>query len=478
MGSLDGLRCLSMAWVIFGHTIVYSLPAGGLQFYAEILPKGFHVPGGSDADISIPPNGGRVSTVAYQLVPAAFFAVDSFFWMGGLLTGVALIGQMRRLGARWWKLYPVYVLGRWLRLTPLVGLAILWVIGIGPSLGDGPFWQTQHDAEQCAQSWWADILYVQNIRSLTDEHAPSCLAHFWYLSNDMQFFLLAPLLVFPYVLSPLLGWAVLTLAVSASTAANVAISIAGNYTASPLFDMKYFSHVYVQPYTRAQPYLVGVGLAFAWDAWTSKSRAEQKRRSDRASDASSTAQREAASVQCETPSVRREPAAEQEELKGASRLPPALVWSMVAASAAIMLADMFGTYGLYQHYPTDWGRAQNVSYIALSRLGWAIALSALAFLCFAGELPLLNSFLSCAPFEVLGKLTYAAYIVHPLIITPMAHGGVELVKFSDGWFASSFTTYLVWACGVALLLWLLVEKPSANLLAAGLAKLGVKGGGE
>jgi len=35
--------------------------------------------------------------------------------------------------------------------------------------------------------------------------------------------------------------------------------------------------------------------------------------------------------------------------------------------------------------------------------------------------------------------------------------------------------YVVWASCVALFLWLLVEKPSANLLAAGLARLGLGG---
>ena len=94
---------------------------------------------------------------------------------------------------------------------------------------------------------------------------------------------------------------------------------------------------------------------------------------------------------------------------------------------------------------------------------------------FSSQLPAANAVLSWAPFETLGKLTYAAYIIHPLIITPMSYGSTELIRFSSSWYAASYTTYLVWATCVALFLWLLVEKPSANLLAAGLGRLGLGG---
>ena len=37
------------------------------------------------------------------------------------------------------------------------------------------------------------------------------------------------------------------------------------YAASPLFDKNYFTEIYIQPWTRAQPFLVGVGFAIFWD---------------------------------------------------------------------------------------------------------------------------------------------------------------------------------------------------------------------
>jgi len=461
MGCLDGLRCLSMAWVILGHTLVYPAtePVGGLQYISELLPKGFTVPPGS-GDVSIPPNGGHLAEMAYQIVPGAFFAVDTFFWMGGLLTALALLKQMRRMRAGWFRLYPAFLVGRWVRLAPLVVVAILWTIGVNDALGDGPFWDLQGDSAECAKSWWADILYVQNVMWLARPEYSKCLPHLWYLSNDMQFYLFAPLFVFPYVAHKAAGWVVLVTSIAASTGANVYLTVAGHYVASPILDQAYFGHIYVQPYTRVQPWLVGVALAYVWDEHC---------------------HRDACS--------RPEPLLDGRLVNGTRRrlfrwthrstlkawLRRFQLWLLALAAAGVCLADVFGTggtYGLYQHYPSEWSAAQNAAYISLSRLGWALGLSVLAFLCFSNQLPVVNTLLSWSPFETLGKLTYAAYIIHPLILTPMSYSSTELIRFSSSWFASSFTTYLVWATSVALVLWLLVEKPAANLLAAGLGRLG------
>jgi len=439
MGCLDGMRCFSMAWVIFGHTIVYAMGAGGLQFTAELMPLGFadHFPSGLLDSVSVPPQGGRIMRVSYQLLPAAFFAVDTFFWMSGLLTGLPLLKQMRTSGASWFRFYPCYIISRWVRLTPLVIMAILFTIGIIPTLGEGPFWAlltsntgTVSEVQACRNGGWlVDVLYLQNIFSLVDDKngLGSCEGHLWYLSNDFQFFLLAPLIMFPFSISSRLGWFVLALVLAGSTAANVLISLRHHFSASPLFDQAYFTQVYVQPWCRIQPYLVGLALAVFWQHHDSS-----------------------------------------------KRMAPWLVWSIILASAAAMLAIIFGTFGLYQHYPTAWGDAQNIPYIALSRLGWAVCLSALSYLCFTGEMPICNGLLSWWPLQIYAKLTFAAYVCHPLIMRAMNYSNISFISFTDAWYAEMFIVYLVWASLVAFVFWLLVEKPIANLLALVLGCLGFK----
>jgi len=458
MDSLDGMRVASLAWVIFGHTAVYALGVGGTQFVAELMPDGFveMLPPGSH--VLRPRDGGRLTRWTYQLLPAAFFAVDTFFWMGGLLAAVSLAKQIRTLQASWWRVYPVYIFGRWLRLTPLVALATLWTIGLGTSVGDGPFWASQADAESCKKAWWVNILYVQNLVSYADPNYPSCLGHLWYLSNDFQFAIVAPFLAFPMVLRPKRGWCLWASALLASTIINFAMSYGGKYTASPLFDMRYFRDIYIQPWTRSQPYLVGLGLGIAWDS--------------------------KASIldYLKTCTARAKVAMASASPEGSEANPPHVrsgfwsavwPWVLMTLAAVMMLADVFGTHGLYQRIPTGWSRMENAVYISLSRLAWALGLSAIAICCFCEQAPVINGILSWSPLQSLGKLCYAAYIFHPVIMNLVNYSRPERIEFSDAWYAMAFTAYLVWAFGVALVVWMLVEKPTANMLAIVLAKLGL-----
>lgn len=299
-----------------------------------------------------------------------------------------------------------------------------------------------------AGGWWLNLLYVQNLFALAapDSALWRCEGHLWYLANDMQFFLAAPLFAYPLVTRPAAGWALLATALTASTAANAVIAAVNGYAASPLFDQTYFTNVYIQPWTRAQPFLVGAAFAAFWDRLQGGA-APLARRHSPASAASH-----------------------------ARRADPAwLVWGLAAGAAAVMLALSFGTLGLYSALPSPWSEAQNVSYIALSRLGWPVGLSAVAYLCFSGQAPLVNGLLSWWPLQVFGKLTFAAYIVHPVVMYGVNYSTTAPIEFSDIWFAKSFTSFLAWASLLALLLWLLAEKPAANLLALALGRLGLKG---
>lgn len=465
MDCLDGIRTLSMAWVVFGHTMVYAIGVGGAQYAAEILPKGWtdRFPATALGDVSIPPEGGRLSRLSYQLVPAAFFAVDTFFWITGVLTAFALLRQMSARRVGWFRLYPVYALGRWVRLTPMVAVAVAASVGLMPSLGDGPLYSlSEAEGEACAAGgWWVDLLYIQNLVSLRDPQSKlgGCERHFWYLANDMQFYLVAPLMVFPFVLSYRLGWAALGLLLAGSTAANAAIAAVNHYAASPLFDMTYFTRLYIQPWTRAQPFLVGVGFAALWTQL-------QERATRRAAagllDGSDDTADGAAGDGRKGPPV-------------GMRSPPGVAIGLCGFAAVVMLATVFGTYGLYQELPSRWTDTQNVSFIALSRLGWALALSALAYVCFTRQAPLTNALLSWWPMQIWGKLAFGAYVSHPLLMTALYYSETRPLAYSDAWYARAFTTNLVWASVVALVLWLLIEKPSANLLALALARIGVKG---
>merc|ERR1712196_687448 len=96
---------------------------------------------------------------------------------------------------------PLFIVNRWLRLTPLLLFLIFTTSQLAPMLNKdgGPYWaslssETSIIGTSCSTDWWKDILYINNFKSTQ----PPCFGHTWYLANDMQFSLFCPLLVWVY----------------------------------------------------------------------------------------------------------------------------------------------------------------------------------------------------------------------------------------------------------------------------------------
>lgn len=105
---------------------------------------------------------------------------------------------------------------RYLRLTPVLILIMLFSITIMKFMGDGPLWKFMYDAglyNNCVKNWWSMLLYMQNylhpnemVRTAfthlilviwnNDFFFIQCLGHTWYLAVDTQLFLIAPFLIY------------------------------------------------------------------------------------------------------------------------------------------------------------------------------------------------------------------------------------------------------------------------------------------
>lgn len=83
----------------------------------------------------------------------------------------------------------------------------------------------------------------------------------WYFSVDMQLFLLAPLMVVLLKKSPKLGYSTIALLCGCSVAA-VAIhdSLIASPGLAPAQDTLFFTSVYMKPWARMMPYLIGIAV--------------------------------------------------------------------------------------------------------------------------------------------------------------------------------------------------------------------------
>ena len=105
--------------IILGHTINFQLP-GFLGF----------------DDPSVITHELRSWTM--QFIAAASFAVDTFFFLSGLLTAYVLIRKIDKSGRS--PPITLSVLLRYLRLTPLLAFLVGLYGGLFKFLGKGPLW--------------------------------------------------------------------------------------------------------------------------------------------------------------------------------------------------------------------------------------------------------------------------------------------------------------------------------------------------
>eukprot|EP01132_Coremiostelium_polycephalum_P004321 gene4321-5408_t len=170
LDSLDGIRSLSMIWVVLGHSILFLITFGvdNISYVFNTLSK----------------------TFSFQVYPAGEFAVDIFFNLSGFLVTYSVLDQLDKLSGskatfgslKFWGLYIVH---RIVRLSPLYYYLMFFFMYLAPQIGNGPaIYQYQDVAmTNCSKYWWANLLYINN---MTSEMANECFGWAWYLANDMQ----------------------------------------------------------------------------------------------------------------------------------------------------------------------------------------------------------------------------------------------------------------------------------------------------
>uniref|UniRef100_A0A6P4EQ16 Nose resistant to fluoxetine protein 6-like isoform X1 n=1 Tax=Drosophila rhopaloa TaxID=1041015 RepID=A0A6P4EQ16_DRORH len=165
---LNGIRCMSLIWVIFSHEFIFTLKAPNLNT-AEL----FSWAGEPFA----------------SFVVHGYFSVDSFFVLGGLLVSMIALRSMDKSGG---KLNPLMMyLHRIIRILPVVAIAILIYTTMMPVVSGGPMFKSgYHGKEYCEKGWFWTLLFVQNYAVLD-----ICLDHTWYLAVDMQLYIISPILL-------------------------------------------------------------------------------------------------------------------------------------------------------------------------------------------------------------------------------------------------------------------------------------------
>ncbi|GLH06382.1 Uncharacterized protein GBIM_11912, partial [Gryllus bimaculatus] len=246
MASVNGIKFLSMAWVLLFHKycVMVETPNDNSDVVLEGLKYDW-----TQMPIS---NGGTM-------------AVNSFFVIGGLLLTHGFIRD--RVAGRPFSLVNFYVY-RYIRITPVYAVVVAVYATLLYHMGSGPLWNpvmAMH-RENCRHHWWKNLLYINNYQPVTSE---LCVVQTWYLAADMQLYWLSPLLLWPLWRWPRVGRALLATLLVVPLASTFWITYARRYPWADAKDVSneirnsYFPLIHASAYARAAPFLVGVALAWA-----------------------------------------------------------------------------------------------------------------------------------------------------------------------------------------------------------------------
>ncbi|GBM80806.1 Nose resistant to fluoxetine protein 6 [Araneus ventricosus] len=215
----------------------------------------------------------------------------------------------------------------------------------------------------------------------------------WYLANDMQFYVISPLFLITLWRWPKFGYSVIGLFFCITFTTNFAITYEYNvvaglgkvieqahnfgdfiFRATDFFDL-----IYHKPYNRIGPYLIGVLLAYYF----------YKRKQNNA---------------------------------------PKL--KLVSLTTGWIIAACVALTCQFSLFHENFSRVETSFYNALSRSGFACGVAWVIFVCVTGQGGVVNRVLSWKVWIPFSRLTYCAYLVHPIIHNAFFVSVKRLMEFS------------------------------------------------
>ncbi|KAH8278553.1 hypothetical protein KR018_005172, partial [Drosophila ironensis] len=407
---LHGIRCMSLIWVCYGHNYIVQITSPNIN-YVDVYSW--------------------IKTPFMEFINEGVFAVDTFFFISGLLVAMVSLRAMERAQGK--LNVPLMYLHRYLRITPMLAVAIIVHMKILPLMADGPLYGKWNfdNYDNCKTDWYWTLLYVQNyaansevgyislhflLKLLKWFYMFQCMIQAWYLAIDMQLYILAPIFLFAVykwgkigaagVLALLLGLAIFLICYMAINEYSLVVP-----TMAGAASISHHTHF------RASGWLVG--FLFGYFLHTIRGKAFKLSR-------------------------------------------PA-VWAGWIVCLALIFTVIFAMY------PYGIGKSKSISpvaeafYVSLSRIAWPLALSWVIFACMQGYGGLANSFLTSPLWQPLSKLSFSVYIWH-LFVQNMNAGRTRVnTYFSDYDVMLRFWQDFGFSVLIAYVMYILIEVPCGGL---------------
>ncbi|KAK8781076.1 hypothetical protein V5799_017582 [Amblyomma americanum] len=345
-----GLKVIMMFWVVLGHAYIV-LPVGYFHAVFAMAHMTEHI--------------------TFQFITNAFLSVTIFFFLSGFVLAFSGVSSQEAIAKK--SIFVVYFVRSLRRYTRLVIPAVILILVafLLPLFGHGP---AADDAFKqyilgCYDKWWTVVLQANNF----DDSEHVCLQHLWYISADLQIFLVV---AFPLALLFLKQPRAAAI-VGALTAAVFCLMTCVQIYSWDLFyaftggtnDMRKVKDtlelIYFRPFTHASAYIAGVMCGY---------------------------------VSAQYKNVTMGPNVEM---------------GLWIVSSALACGVLFASFPWNRgHLPDE---VTGALYGGFHRLLWALAFFWPSYACATSRGGLLNKILSWSFFVPLSRLTYGIYLLHVLL---------------------------------------------------------------
>jgi len=416
---LNGMRVLSMVCIVMGHSFGICENNVGFDNPEDVLRN------------PLVHNAAETNFALVLIMNPMETAVDSFYFISGFLLAFTSRGR------------PAPILKgtvlRYFRIVPAMAFMILMYGWVSPYLMWGPFAPRAQQSilRKCEQYWWSNLLYTMNY--IPSNPSEICAGWTWYLANDFLFYILGLILMSLWKWKASVAWAWVGLISFASLLASGVYIY--QHKLGTYFEQgfAYEHYPYCQPWHRVPVFLIG--MAFPWILEILK-----KRGLDR------------------------------DTTNAPKSMMVRAAW---VAAASIAFAVMMTIIFIPQtNYPNasgtrkaeNWSRMTNTLFMTFCREVWAIMMGVITLACYYGYLPFCSGALGHWIFHPLAKLTYTAYLFHPVIIKTLAGNMLSYFHYSLAEVLLHALSHFVMAYCFAIVVYCIVEKPCGTLVDAALPK--------
>lgn len=400
--SIAGLKCLGLIWIICAHTFLV----------------------GPIVDRNLIEMDKLTQTYLANIYLTAHLMVDTFFALSGLLASYLIFRTgLDKFNTSTWLLTTVH---RYWRLTPVYLLSYWFTKSVGHLINSGPLWDfgtaAQSPRLNCAnESWLTAVLHLSDFKS-PKEH---CVPFAWFIANGIKFWLITPFVLILIHRSVRRGYQLTCAAILANIGLVAHLAMSSNVDMKSVIEFKPESadnmlnnmgEVYTRPYSRVGAYLIGLLAGHLIYRIESK------------------------------------------QLQvNLSKQVKILIWSLFSATIVVLTFVLKIAHG----FPIDEAAIPWVFGLssALIRPLWALCTCWLVFALAHGQARWAANFLTATCWQIIVRLSFAAYIVQGEVIAQLylTLSESRLFTYSDLVLRPILTTTMTLAASVVVAL--LIEYP-------------------